>query len=62
MATWCANNPVKSCRNDLIELILEFKSGFDHQFVQMTSPPWVPITAQGKHSYDPEYQLPTEAP
>jgi hypothetical protein len=25
-------------------------------------PPWLPIIAEGKHSYDLEYQLPTEAP
>ena len=24
-------------------------------------PPWLPIIAEGKHSYDLEYQLPTEA-
>ena len=25
-------------------------------------PPWLWIIAEGKHSYDLEYQLPTEAP
>ena len=25
-------------------------------------PPWLPIIAKGKHNYDLEYQLPTEAP
>ena len=26
------------------------------------APSWLPIIAEGKHSYDLEYQLPTEAP
>ena len=29
---------------------------------QKSTPPWLPIIAEGKHSYDLEYQLPTEAP
>jgi hypothetical protein len=30
--------------------------------VERTFVPWLPIIAEGKHSYDLEYQLPTEAP
>jgi len=30
--------------------------------VERTFVPWLPIIAEGKHSYDHEYQLPTEAP
>jgi hypothetical protein len=30
--------------------------------VERTFVPWLPIIAEGKHSYDLEYQLPAEAP
>ena len=28
----------------------------------LPAPPWLPLIAEGKHNYDLEYQLPTEAP
>jgi hypothetical protein len=28
----------------------------------LPAPPWLPIIAEGKQSYDLEYQLPAEAP
>jgi hypothetical protein len=33
-----------------------------HVSVEWTFVSWLPIIAEGKHSYDLEYQLPTEAP